>query len=90
MGSTDTCHGRFVELVPGALVVEAVWFETEREDLRGVMTIRTSLTPAGGETALEIGHAGLPAGLNGAENRRGTEMAPAKLGALLEPGVAAG
>jgi uncharacterized protein YndB with AHSA1/START domain len=83
---TDTYHGRFVELVPGELVVEAVEFETAREELRGEMEIRTSLAPADGGTEVLIDHSGLPPGVAEADNRTGTEMALAKLAALLETG----
>lgn len=81
---TDTYAGHFVELVPGERVVEAVEFETEREDLRGEMTIVTTLEPAQNGTEVRIDHASLPSGVTEADNRLGTEMALAKLAALLE------
>ncbi len=81
---TDTYAGCFLELVPGERVVEAVEFETEREDLRGEMTITTTLDPAPNGTEVRIDHAGLPRGVAEADNRLGTEMALAKLAALLE------
>jgi uncharacterized protein YndB with AHSA1/START domain len=40
---TDTYHGRFVTLVPGELVVEAVEFETADPPMRGEMTITFAL-----------------------------------------------
>ncbi len=86
---TDTYHGRFLELVPETLIVEAVEFETRREELGGVMTIRTALAPAGAGTEVLIDHAGLPQGVREADNRLGTEMALAKLAALLEADGAA-
>jgi uncharacterized protein YndB with AHSA1/START domain len=81
---TDTYAGRFVELVPGERVVEAVEFETAREDLRGEMTIATTLEPGPNGTEVRIDHTGLPRGVAEADNRLGTEMALAKLAALLE------
>lgn len=81
---TDTYSGRFLELIPGALVVEAIEFETARRELRGEMTVRTTLAPTGAGTEVEIDHAGLPPGVAPADNVTGTEMALAKLAALLE------
>ena len=81
---TDTYRGRFVELVPGALVVEAIEFETGREEMRGEMTVRTSLTAAGEGTEVAIDHHRLPRGVAPADNVTGTEMALAKLATLLE------
>lgn len=80
---TDTYAGRFVELVPCERVVEAIEFETGREDLRGEMTITTTLDPLPGGTQVRIEHAGLPRGVPEADNRLGTEMSLAKLAALL-------
>jgi uncharacterized protein YndB with AHSA1/START domain len=81
---TDTYSGRFLELVPGALVVEAIAFETGREDLQAEMTVRTTLTATADGTEVTIDHAGLPDGVDPDDNVTGTEMALAKLAALLE------
>jgi uncharacterized protein YndB with AHSA1/START domain len=83
---TDTYSGRFLELVPGSLVVEAVEFETSREEMRGEMRIRTTLTPVGRGTEVAIDHAALPPGVAPGDNVTGTRMALAKLAALLETG----
>ena len=81
---TDTYRGHFLDLVPGALVIETVVFETAREDMRGEMTIRTTLRPTATGTTVEIDHEGLPRGVSEDDNRTGTEMALAKLAAMLE------
>jgi uncharacterized protein YndB with AHSA1/START domain len=81
---TDTYAGRFVELAPGERVVEAIEFETAREDLRGAMRVMTTLTPVPAGTEVAVDHEGLPRGVPEADNRTGTEMALAKLAALLE------
>jgi uncharacterized protein YndB with AHSA1/START domain len=81
---TDTYHGRFLELVPDELVLETVEFETDDDELRGAMTIRTVLEAADGATRVLIDHRGIPEGVAEADNRLGTEMALAKLAALLE------
>ena len=80
----DTYRGRFVRLVPDELVVEAIEFETDDPQLRGVMTITTSLADAGRGTKLTMLHEGLPPGVAPADNETGTRMAFEKLAALLE------
>jgi len=82
---TDTYHGHFARLVPDALVVEVIEFETSDPDLMGTMTITTSLTDAGAGTDLVAVHDGLPAGVSAADNELGWWMALEKLAALLEP-----
>ena len=83
-GNTDTYSGRFVELVPDALVAESIEFETDRQDLRGQMSVRTTLRPVPGGTEVLIEHEGLPAGVDPADNETGTAMSLAKLAGLLE------
>ncbi|XXF78506.1 SRPBCC family protein [Myxococcaceae bacterium GXIMD 01537] len=81
---TDTFHGRFVKLVPDALVVEVVEFETADPALRGEMTISFELTDADGGTEVTAAHEGLPPGLSPADNETGWRMSLAKLAALVE------
>jgi uncharacterized protein YndB with AHSA1/START domain len=84
-GRTDTYHGRFLTLVPDELLVEVVEFETDNTELRGEMTITTTLTDAGVGTDVTMLHEGLPSGVPPEDNETGTAMALAKLAALLEP-----
>jgi uncharacterized protein YndB with AHSA1/START domain len=83
-GRTDTYHGRFVTLVPGERLVEAIEFETDDPTLRGEMTVTTTLADAGTGTDVALLHEGLPPGVRAADNETGTAMALAKLAALLE------
>jgi uncharacterized protein YndB with AHSA1/START domain len=84
---TDTYHGRFVTLVPGEQVVEAIEFETADPALRGEMTVTTTLADAaGGGTDLVAVHEGLPPGLSVADNEAGWREALARLAALVESG----
>jgi uncharacterized protein YndB with AHSA1/START domain len=85
-GDTDTYSGRFLELVPGELVVESIEFETDREELAGEMTVRTTLRPVPGGTEVMVDHDGLPDAVDPADNETGTEMALAKLARLFEAG----
>ncbi len=81
---TDTCHGRFVKLVPNEQVVEVDEFETADPMLRGEMTITITLRDANGSTEVIGVHEGLPPGLSVADNEAGGRMALAKLAALVE------
>jgi uncharacterized protein YndB with AHSA1/START domain len=83
-GRTDTYHGRFLALRPDEQIVEAIEFETGEQDLRGEMTITTTLDAAGDGTELTMLHEGLPAGVSPQDNETGTQMALAKLAAMLE------
>jgi uncharacterized protein YndB with AHSA1/START domain len=81
---TDTFHGRFVELVPDARVVETVEFESPDPAMRGEMTITIDLRDADGGTELIAAHENLPPGLSPADNATGWEMSLGKLATLVE------
>lgn len=81
---TDTYHGYFVKLVPNQQVTELIEFETADPELRGEMTITTTLADAGDGTDVLIVHEGLPAGLCTTDNETGTRMALARLAAFVE------
>lgn len=85
---TDTYHGRFVRLVPDALAVETVEFETDDPALQGEMTISFTLVEAGGGTDVSAVHDKLPPGLSPADNETGWRMAFEKLAAFVETGGA--
>src|SRR5437762_2156674 len=57
---TDTYHGHFVKLVPNEQVVEVLEFETADPELRGEMTVTTTLTEADGGTDVHIVYEGVP------------------------------
>ncbi len=81
---TDTYHGRFLRLVPGELVVEAMEFETADPALRGRMTMTTTLTDADGGTDVVVVHEGVPDAVPAADNETGTRMALENLARLVE------
>jgi uncharacterized protein YndB with AHSA1/START domain len=83
---TDTYHGHFVKLVPNDQVVEALEFETTDPELRGEMTMTTTLTDADGGTDVLVVHEGIPDGVPTADNEMGTLMSLEKLAALVEAG----
>jgi uncharacterized protein YndB with AHSA1/START domain len=81
---TDTYHGHFLKLVPNEQVVEVCEFETTDPELRGEMTITTTLADAHGGTDVAIAHEGLPRGVSTTDNETGTQMALANLAMLVE------
>jgi uncharacterized protein YndB with AHSA1/START domain len=81
---TDTYHGHFARLVPGALVVEVLEFESDRSELRGPMTMTTTLTASDGGTEVEIVHEGVPDAIPAEQNELGMRLALANLAALVE------
>jgi uncharacterized protein YndB with AHSA1/START domain len=83
---TDTYHGRFVELVPDALVVQAVEFESDDPAMQGEMTITYALAGSGGGTDLVGRHENLPPGVAPADNELGWSMSIDKLARLVEQG----
>lgn len=83
-GQTDTYHGHYARLVPDELVVEVLEFETTNADLRGEMTMTTTLVDADGATDVIVVHEGIPDDISAADNELGTRMALDKLAALVE------
>jgi uncharacterized protein YndB with AHSA1/START domain len=83
---TDTYHGRFVKLVTNEEVVEVLEFETTDPELRGEMTITTTLADADGGTDVLVVHEGIPSGVSATDNETGTRMSLANLAALVEAG----
>ena len=81
---TDTYHGHFVRLVPDRQVVEAFEFETRDLELRGEMTLTTTLADAEGGTDVHILHEGIPDKIPAAQNEAGTRMALENLASLVE------
>ena len=81
---TDTYRGHFVKLVPDEQVVEVFEFETADPDLRGEMTMTTTLTDADGGTDVLVVHEGVPDKVPPADNETGTRMALSKLAKLTE------
>ena len=80
---SDTYHGRFVELVPGERVVQAIEFESDDPTMRGEMSVTFTLTAWQGGTLLAASHDRLPPGLSPEENEVGWRVSLEKLARLL-------
>ena len=80
----DTIRGRFVRLVPDALVVKALRFELPGGALGDEMMITTTLADVEGGTALTWLHENLPPGVSAADNELGTRLTLDNLAAVVE------
>ena len=83
---SDTYHGRFVELVPDARVVQVIEFETDDPAMRGEMRVTLVLADAEGGTLVSALHEDLPPGLSPDDNELGWRHSLGKLARLLAPG----
>ncbi|HET9215588.1 MAG TPA: SRPBCC domain-containing protein [Terriglobia bacterium] len=81
--TTDTYRGTFRELVPDALVVETLEFETTDPNMQGQMCITTELEASEQGTLLVATHEGLPPGLSLRDNELGWRDSLGKLAELL-------
>ena len=81
---TDTYHGHFVKLVPNKQVIEVLEFETTDPELRGEMTMTTTLTESDGGTDVLLVHEEIPDRVPVADNETGTRMALENLARLVE------
>lgn len=61
---SDVVEARFVELVPGVRVVQAVEFESDDPAFRGTMTMTWTLEAAGAGTRVEIRADDVPPGIS--------------------------
>jgi uncharacterized protein YndB with AHSA1/START domain len=81
---TDTYQGRFVKLVAGEMVVEAIEFESDDPDFAGEMTMTVTLEKAEGGTKVTLLYENVPPGIRPEDNEAGTRSALEKLAKLVE------
>lgn len=84
LGSTDTYHGHFEQLVDGRKVVEVLEFETSDPSSGGEMRITYDLVERDGGTDLVATHENIPPSVRLEDNELGWAMALQKLAALVE------
>lgn len=82
--NVDTYQGYFRELIPNRRVVEVIDFETSDPEMKGEMTITTSLKDVGGGTELVVVFEGIPEVVSLDDNATGTAMSLSKLAKLVE------
>lgn len=83
---SDVVEVRFVELVPGVRVVEAVDFVADDDAFAGTMTMTWALSAAGSSTRVEIRAENVPPGIGAEEHTEGMASSLANLAAFLEGG----
>ena len=80
---SDVVDVRFVELVPGVRVVQAVDFESDDPTNAGTMTMRWELTPTDAGTRVEIRAEDVPAGISTEDHAAGLGSSLANLAAYV-------
>lgn len=75
-----------MKIVPSEQVVEMLEFETDDPELRGEITMTTTIADGDGGTDVLIEYSGMPSGVNAADNEAGTRMSLANLAALVGAG----
>jgi uncharacterized protein YndB with AHSA1/START domain len=81
---TDIVESRFVELVPGRRVVQAVDFVSDDPAYAGTMTMTWELTNLDGGTRVEITAENVPDGIDANDHAAGLASSLANLAAYLE------
>ena len=81
---TDIVESRFIELVPGVRVVQAVDFVSDDPSYAGTMTMTWDLTEVDGATQVDITAGDVPAGIAAAEHAAGMASSLENLATYLE------
>lgn len=84
INNIDTYHGYFKKLKPYDEIIEIDEFETDHNDMQGLMTITYTLIESKGVSDLTIVHDNLPIGVSLEDNLIGWEIALSKLTSLIE------
>jgi uncharacterized protein YndB with AHSA1/START domain len=82
--NADIFEGRFIELIPGEKIVEAVEFESTDPAFAGTMMITTTLTPVRDGTKVTFTAENVPTGISAADHKAGMESTLKNLANLLE------
>ena len=82
--NSDIVEARFVELVPGVRVVQAVDFVSDDPANAGTMTMTWELTPIDTGTRVDIRAEGVPAGISAEDHAAGLASSLANLASFLE------
>jgi uncharacterized protein YndB with AHSA1/START domain len=81
---TDVVEARFVEIVPGVRVVQAVDFESDDPAYAGTMTMTWEITPVAAGTRVDIRADDVPPGISAEDHAAGLASSLANLEAYLE------
>jgi uncharacterized protein YndB with AHSA1/START domain len=81
---SDVVEARFVDIVTGRRVVQAVDFVSDDPAFAGTMTMTWEVTPAGAGSRVEIRAEDVPAGISAEDHAAGLASSLANLAAFLE------
>lgn len=81
---SDIVEGRFVELVPGVRVVQAVEFESDDAAFDGTMKMTWEATPVDGGTRIDFVAENVPDGISADDHAAGLAASLGNLAQLLE------
>jgi uncharacterized protein YndB with AHSA1/START domain len=81
---SDVVEGRFLDVVPGARVLQAVDFVSDDPAYAGTMTMTWEVTAVDAGTRVEIRADGVPDGISAEDHAAGLASSLAKLAAYLE------
>jgi uncharacterized protein YndB with AHSA1/START domain len=81
---SDVVEARFVDVVPGDRVVQAVDFVSDDPAFAGTMTMTWAVTAVEGGTRVDITADGVPDGISAEDHAAGIESSLANLAARLE------
>ncbi len=81
--NSDIVEARFVELVPGVRLVQAVDFVSDDPANAGTMTMTWELTPIDTGTRVDIRAEGVPAGISAEDHAAGLASSLANLASFL-------
>jgi uncharacterized protein YndB with AHSA1/START domain len=82
---TDIVEARFIEIVPGVRVVQAVDFVSNDPAYAGTMTMTWEVAAVDSGTRVEIRAEDVPAGISAKDHAAGLASSLANLAAYLEP-----
>lgn len=80
---SDVVEGRFIDIVPGERVVQAVDFVSGDPAFAGTMIMTWAITPADGGTRVDIIATDVPDGISAEDHAAGFDSSLTKLGAYL-------
>jgi uncharacterized protein YndB with AHSA1/START domain len=81
---SDIVEARFIDIIPGVRVVQAVDFVSDDPAFAGTMTMTWEVTAVGAGTRVDIRADGVPDGISAGDHAAGLSSSLAKLAAYLE------
>jgi uncharacterized protein YndB with AHSA1/START domain len=82
---SDVVEARFIEIVGGVRVVQAVDFVSDQPDYAGTMIMTWEVAPVAAGTRVEIRAENVPAGISAEDHAAGLASSLANLAAYLQP-----